>query len=219
MIVFINFFFKELIIAEMSEIHLNKFEKEEKVIELHKEGKTIRAIAPIVHMSFSPISKIIKAYDKKIQLDKKKENNQQKTKQQKSLSSRAFIMFKKGKQIDETKILLDIPYKLAFKYWRAYLKSIRIFEAYEFYQIFRNDIPTLLSIAAFIKRNDIPGKNIVDILRTATDVNSLNKIYYNLKTEIKNLEQKRMFLQYYSPSPYSLQPLPLNKPNYNYYRY
>ena len=30
----------------MSEIHLNKSEKEERVIELHKEGKTICAIVP-----------------------------------------------------------------------------------------------------------------------------------------------------------------------------
>jgi hypothetical protein len=44
----------------MSEIHLNKFEKEERVIELHKVGKTIRAIAPPVHMAFCDISKIIK---------------------------------------------------------------------------------------------------------------------------------------------------------------
>ena len=50
----------------MFEIPLNKFGKEERVIELHKQGKTIRQIAPIVHMSLRDISKIIKAYDKKI---------------------------------------------------------------------------------------------------------------------------------------------------------
>jgi hypothetical protein len=33
-------------------IPLNKFEKEQKVIELHKQGKTIRQIAPEVRMSF-----------------------------------------------------------------------------------------------------------------------------------------------------------------------
>ena len=37
----------------MSEIHLNKFEKEKRVIELHLEGKTIRDIAKEVHMSFT----------------------------------------------------------------------------------------------------------------------------------------------------------------------
>jgi hypothetical protein len=32
-------------------IPLNKFEKEEKVVESHKQGKIIRKITPIVHIS------------------------------------------------------------------------------------------------------------------------------------------------------------------------
>jgi DNA-directed RNA polymerase specialized sigma subunit len=52
---------------------LNKFEKEQKVIELHsKEGKTLKEIAKIVKMSFLDISKIIKAYERKITLQAKR---------------------------------------------------------------------------------------------------------------------------------------------------
>ena len=61
----------------MSEIHLNKFEKEERVIELHLEGKTIRDIALIVHMSFRDISKIMKSYDKKIRLQQTKKEKEE----------------------------------------------------------------------------------------------------------------------------------------------
>ena len=53
-------------------IPLNKFEKEEKVIELHKQGKTIRQIAPKVRMSFRDISNKIKDYDKKLRLQQSK---------------------------------------------------------------------------------------------------------------------------------------------------
>ena len=49
----------------MSEMVLNKFEKEKRVIELHLEGKTIREISKEVHMSFRDISNLIKAYEKK----------------------------------------------------------------------------------------------------------------------------------------------------------
>ena len=56
----------------MSEIHLNKFEKEKTVIELHLAGKTIREIAKEVHMSFTPISNIIKAYERKKKLQAKR---------------------------------------------------------------------------------------------------------------------------------------------------
>jgi hypothetical protein len=65
-----------------------------------------------------------------------------------------------------------------------------------------------------MKKVDI---NIPNIVRTATDVISLKETYYHLKTEVESLEQKKMSLLAYSPSPYSLQPLPFNKPNY--YRY
>jgi hypothetical protein len=52
---------------------LNKFEKEKKVIELHsKEGKTLKEIAPIVHMSFRDISKI---YSKTFQKNEKNVKN------------------------------------------------------------------------------------------------------------------------------------------------
>ena len=72
MILFNNlFFFRAYYI--MSEILLNKFEKEKRVIELHLAGKTIREIAKEVHMSFTPISKIIKAFERKA---KREESNQ-----------------------------------------------------------------------------------------------------------------------------------------------
>ena len=39
---------------------LNKYNKEQLVIELHRDGKTIREIAAAAHLSFSDIGKIIK---------------------------------------------------------------------------------------------------------------------------------------------------------------
>ena len=45
------------------QVVLNKQEKEELVIRLHKEGKTIREIAHAVHVSFTDIGKIIREID------------------------------------------------------------------------------------------------------------------------------------------------------------
>ena len=57
---------------------LNKYEKEKRVIELHLAGKTIREIAKELRMSFTSISQIIKAYERKkeLQLKEKKVTNQ-----------------------------------------------------------------------------------------------------------------------------------------------
>lgn len=167
-------------------IPLNKFEKEKKVIELHKQGGTIRDIAPVVHMSFRDISKIRKTYDKKVRLQqtkKEQENTQTPTKKQ-SLSIQAFVLYRQGKKIDEVKVLLDIPFRKAMIFWKQYLKSIKMYECYEFYEVFRYDLPTLLPISNFMKRNNVSGSNIVHILRTATEIQRLNEIYLNLKTEL-----------------------------------
>ena len=94
-----------------------------------------------------------------------------------------------------------------------------MFEAFEFYQEHNYDITTLLSIVTFMKRNNVFGNYIVNVLRTANDVNNLDQMTSNLNAEVNNLEQKRMSLLYYSHSNYRLQPLPFNKPNYNYYHY
>ena len=175
----------------MSEIPLNKYEKEERVIELHKEGKTIRAIAPIVHMIFGPISKIIKAYDKKVQLDKKKENNQQKTKQKKSLSSRAFKLFSKGKTPTQTLIELNSSPEKVDKLWSQFLKSERMEYCYEFFQMCQYDLPMLLSINNFMKRNNIDGKDSLNILRQTKTIRDLQLNQVHLQNEITKLQQTK----------------------------
>ncbi|HEX2409387.1 MAG TPA: helix-turn-helix domain-containing protein [Nitrososphaeraceae archaeon] len=200
------------------EIPLNKFEKEKRVIELHLQGKTIRDIAKEVHMSFRDISKIIKAYDKKMRLETKKGEKKTRTKKP-STSSQLFILFKEGKKIDEAKVLLDIPFRLAIRYWKQYLKSIGMFEAFEFYQDHGYDIPTLLSINTFMKRNNISGKDIATVLRAATDVINLNKIQSNLEAEIEKLKQIKNNYSLNQNTNYQPQLLPLGLPKYCYEQY
>ena len=169
---------------------LNKFEKKERVIALHTQGKTLRQIASEVKMSFRDISKIIKVYDKKMRLENKKGEKKNLTIKP-SIGSQSFMLYQKGKKIDEVKVLLDIPFKKAETFWEQYLKSISMEDCYEFYQEFQYYIPTLLSISNFMKKNNIHGKNIAKVLRTANDVITLNKTYSNLKAEIERLKQMK----------------------------
>ena len=177
----------------MSEIPLNKFEKQDLVLRLLKEGKTYREICHIAHISPRDIKPIAKEYERKKRLEnnKRKENN--KNQQQKNCLKvhRPLFFIKEGKKIDEVKVLLDIPFKQAMKYWVQYLKSKRMEDCYEFYKEHSYDIPTLLSINNFLKRNDIYGKDIVNVLRTANDVINLNQTILNLKAEIEKLKQTK----------------------------
>ena len=183
------------------------------------EGKTYWEICHIAHVSPRDIKPIAKEYERKKRLETNIRIGKKIQTKKPSLSSQAFILYQEGKKISEVKVLLDIPFKKAMIYWVQYLKSLRMFECFEFYQECQNDLPSLLLINNFIKRNNIDGKNIVNVLRTANDIINLNQMVSNLKTEINRLEGKRMSLSYYFHLGYSLQPLPLNKPNYNYYRY
>ena len=119
----------------MSEMVLNKFEKEKRVLELHLQGKTIRDIAKEVHMSFTPISNIIKAYERKKELQAKREENNQSTQPKKpSISTQAFKLFLDGKKSTEVVIELDIPPEKVEKLWSRFLKSERMEECYDFFR-------------------------------------------------------------------------------------
>jgi transposase len=202
----------------MSQSFLNKFEKKQRVIESHVQGLTIREISKIVKMSFRDISKIIKAYDKKIELEtKKRENNQESTTKKLSLSSKAFILYQEGKQIEKVKVLLDISFKLAIRYWKQYLRSIRMFEAFEFYQVCQHDLPSLLIINNFIKNNHININNIAEIMKIAKDIIGLQLQISILKYEIENLQKIKNNLQH-SQDNYALKTvseLNLNYPKYH----
>ena len=136
----------------MSEIPLNKFEKQDLILRLLKEGKTYRDICRIAHVSPCDIKPIAKEYERKKRLENNKRKEKKNQTKKPSISSQAFILFKERKQIDEVKVLLDIPFKFAIKYWVQYLKSIRMYECFEFYQDHSYDIPTFLSINTFLEK-------------------------------------------------------------------
>jgi hypothetical protein len=168
----------------MSEILLNKFEKRDLVIKLHKEGKTYREICHMAHIAPRDIKPILKKYEQNLENSKRRKENNQPTTKKLSLSSQAFTLFKEGKKLDEVKVLLDIPFKIALRYWKQYLKSIRMYECFEFYEVWQYDLPSLLSISSFMKRNNVSGIDIHNVLRTANDI-------LNLRAEIERLKQMK----------------------------
>ena len=74
------------------------------------------------------------------------------------MSSRAFKLFSDGKKPTDVVIELDIPPEKVEKLWSQFLKSERMEECYEFFQMCQYNIPTFLSIDNFMKRNNIYGQ-------------------------------------------------------------
>ena len=167
-------------------------------------------------MSFAPISKIIKAYDRKKDLQAKREESNQSSQIKKPfLSSRAFKLFSDGKKLTEVVIELDIPPEKVEKLWSQFLKSERMEECYEFFQMCQYNIPTFLTIDNFMKRNNISGPDIANVLRKANSVINLNQTILNLKGEIEKLKQTKNNYSLNQKTNY--RPLlPLGLPKYYY---
>ena len=93
---------------------LSKYDKEQLVIKMHEEGRTMRDIATGVHMSFSDIGKIIRRIDGQANDDDINLGN-------KSKATKALWLFKNGKPPIDIAIELDIPYdevtELEQEYW------------------------------------------------------------------------------------------------------
>ena len=89
-----------------------------------------------------------------------------------------------------------------------------MFESFEFYQDHSYDIPTLLSINTFMKRNNISGNDVVNVLREANDVTNLNQIISNLKSECETCQRIK-----YNHDNAPLEPLPkkINRYYSNYH--
>ena len=93
------------------QVILNKKEKEELVVKLHQENKTIRQIAEIVHMSFKDIGAIIR------RIDGRADNDADTNISNKSKESKALWLFKNGKKPIEVAIELDEVTELQNEYW------------------------------------------------------------------------------------------------------
>jgi hypothetical protein len=74
----------------------------------------------------------------------------------------------------------------------------------------------MLSINNFMKRNNISGNNIANVLREANNVTNLNQTFSNLKTEIEKLKQTKNNYSLNQNTNYLPQLLPLGLPTYYY---
>ena len=198
-------------------IPLNKFEKEIKVMELHKQGKTIRQIAPEVRMSFRDISKKIKEYDKTLRLQqtKQEENNQSSKIKKPSISSQAYKLFNDGKTPVQVAIDLDIDFEKVRRHWTEFLRLRNMKKLYNIYVENEFHLDYLFKIDYFLLRNEIPIRDMENILRIAHETTKLYQIHSNLKTEIEKKEQMKNNYSLNQNTNYQ-KLLPLGLPKYYY---
>jgi hypothetical protein len=120
---------------------LNKKEKEELVIKLHQENKTISQIAEIVHMSFKDIGTIIrriKDHDNDEYIDTKLRN--------KSKETKALWLFEQKKRPTDVAIELDISYSEVIDLQQEYWALTGLYDLPVVYHELKHDFDSFLKL-------------------------------------------------------------------------
>ena len=164
---------------------LNKYDKEQLVIKLHKAGKTIRDIAQAVHISFTDIGKIIRKIngqkDEMLDLENKSKDTQ------------ALYLFSNGKTPLEVKFEIDIPtsdvYDLQEEFWALdQLQEL----AFVFSEI-KNFLPSFMKLYRSLKEyGTLNEEYLVGFLKYAGhDLPELTYRIQQLANEVIDLESKK----------------------------
>jgi transcriptional regulator len=110
-----------------STLDMNRAEKEQYVIRLYKEGRTIREIAEHVHMSFRDIGAVIKKA--KLEADGERGSLQEDDDiKSKSKSTQAIKLLSELKTPIEVAIALDLPVHQIEAIYREYWKLDGMFK-------------------------------------------------------------------------------------------
>ena len=146
------------------QVILNKKEKEELVVKLHQESKTLRQIAEIVHMSFKDIGKIIRRIDGRADDDDNTDISN------KSKATKALWLFKNGKRPIDVAIDLDISYDEVTELEQEYWALTELYDlAFVFMEI-KNYLSSFMKLYKLLKQHKMLGeKQVLKFLRYASD--------------------------------------------------
>jgi hypothetical protein len=163
---------------------LNKEEKEQLVIKLHQESKTIREIASAAHMSFSDIKKIIKRVDGNagdIDLSNK------------SKSTKALHLFKIGKKPVDIAIELDLSESEVYDLQQEFYALNQLYDLSLVCMELKHDFDPFITLFKLLKKNRMLGeRNISQLLRYAChDLPTLENKIRQLRSDIIDLEYKK----------------------------
>ena len=171
---------------------LNRRDKEQLVIKLHQEGKTIRTIASAAHLSFTDIGAIIRRIEGKDDV-----GDETKDLKHKSKSTQALYLFKNGKKPIDVAIELDLTTNEVEDMQQEYWVLNQLDEIALVYLEIKNCLTLFLRLFHIIKKNKlINQKDIQTILRyTAHDLPSLENKFRNLSNDVIDLEIKKKELE------------------------
>src|SRR5581483_11755078 len=143
------------------ESNMTREEKEKYVLELYQQGRTVRHIAQMTHMSFREIGAITKPYKQKIE----QESDQVDDIKSKSKVTQAINLFSEDKDLVDVVIALDLQPDQVREIYRQFLKLKDMHELVEVYDGMQNFLPSLLELFRLVLNRGLNVNDVIDILR------------------------------------------------------
>ena len=167
------------------QVVLNRREKEQLVIKLHREGKTIREIALVAHLSFGDIGSIIRKIDGKVDDGVDLKN--------KSPETKALSLFSSGKKPIDVAIELNLSASEVQNILEEFWVLNELDELALVYLEIKNHLTLFLRLFHIMKKNRlINQKDIQTVLRYAAfDLPSLENRIQRSTSDVIDMEWKK----------------------------
>jgi hypothetical protein len=166
---------------------LNRNEKEQLVIKLHQDGKTIRQIASAAHLSFSDIGTIIR------KIDGQDNDAEMKDLKCKTKDTQAFWLFSHGKKPIDVAIELDLSATEIHEMQEEFWALTDLHELAFVYDEIKTFLPSFLKLFHCLKNNKmLSEKHISDVLKyVGNDLPQLTDRIQCLSNDVIDLEDKK----------------------------
>ena len=178
---------------------LTRQEREQAVLDLYNQGKTIREIAKELRMSFRDIGAILKKEEKENERQKRQlENNiassgSDNDQRDSSSSTQAYKLFSQAKTPVEVAIELGLDEKQVTKYYREYWKLKGLHKLTIVYEEIKNDIGYFLKLHRLAKASGMNTDSVVNLLSIANnDLHAFEDKYKKQQQNMNHLESKEL---------------------------
>jgi len=169
------------------QVVLNRRDKEQSVIKLHQEGKTIREIASSAHMSFGDIGSIIR------KIEGQDEEVKTKDIKNKSKDTQALFLFSSGKKPIDVAIELDLSASEVHEMQEEFWALNQQYELALVYGKIKNILPSFLKLFQSLKEfGMLNEESLSNFLKYAGhDLPELTYRMQQLANEVIDLESKK----------------------------
>ena len=175
---------------------LTRQEREQNVLDLYNQGKTIRDIAKEVRMSFRDIGAVLKKEEEKERQKKQLDNKTTSTDRdsnQRGLSAQAYGLFSLGKNPVQVAIDLNLKESQATKYCREYWKLKGLYKLNLIYEEIKDEITYFLKLHRLSKAAGMSTEHVVNLLQIANnDLQSVERRYQKLQRNVNHLESREL---------------------------